>query len=369
MQFTATGTFNIAPTTVTPLSVTWCPQATCGVGTPVNVGITIDGNGLAQCEPTFSGTVTIVAEAPRNPGAMIMPMSGMNGMVSGTAQIDLPVRLSAWSFQLRPSTLTGYPVSHFLAYLDKIMNSSTEVPVRRHLLFALLLFLVAAFAAGASPRPAKIETLPALADKSVSEAVRQSLDAKGYKVLLDDGTDACELWLRKPFQRRRRKMLKGSLIPSLQNPFSSAYLHFSQASTDYRGEAIPAGYYTLRYALLPNDGNHLGAAPNRDFLLLIPADSDSDPSSTPTSQELVSLSRKATGTKHPAPLSLVQPDSTGTAAAVSKDDQDHWIFSGGLKLASGDEIPFALVVKGDGAAMRQSCEMHLLGRQKPGKSR
>ncbi len=90
VQFTATGTFNMAPTTVTPLSVTWCPQATCGVGTPANVGITIDGNGLGQCEPTFSGTVTIVAEAPRNPGAMIMPMSGMNGMVSGTAQITCP---------------------------------------------------------------------------------------------------------------------------------------------------------------------------------------------------------------------------------------------------------------------------------------
>ena len=90
VQFTATGTFSMAPTTVTPLSVTWCPQATCGVGTPANVGIIIDGNGLAQCEPSFTGTVTIVAEAPRNPGAMIMPMSGMNGMVSGTAQMTCP---------------------------------------------------------------------------------------------------------------------------------------------------------------------------------------------------------------------------------------------------------------------------------------
>jgi len=90
VQFTATGTFNMAPTTVTPLSVTWCPQATCGVGTPVNVGVSIDGNGLAQCVSSFSGTVTIVAEAPRNPGAMITPMSGMNGMVSGTAQITCP---------------------------------------------------------------------------------------------------------------------------------------------------------------------------------------------------------------------------------------------------------------------------------------
>ena len=90
VQFTATGTFNKPPTPVTPLPVTWCPQATCGVSTPVNVGITVDGNGLAQCEPAFVGTVTVVAMAPANPGAMMTPMPRMNGMVSGTAQLTCP---------------------------------------------------------------------------------------------------------------------------------------------------------------------------------------------------------------------------------------------------------------------------------------
>jgi len=33
-------------------------------------------------------------------------------------------------------------------------------------------------------------------------------------------------------------------------------------------------------------------------------------------------------------------------ATLIKDDQDHWIFSAPVKLASGDEIPIALVVKG-----------------------
>ena len=225
------------------------------------------------------------------------------------------------------------------------MNSLTEVPLLRYLLGALALLFVAASLPGFAQN-GKVETLPALADKSVSEAVRQSLDTKGYKVLLDDGTNACELWLRKAIPAQPKKDVQGVAYPQLAESTLVGVLHFSQASTDYRGQAIPAGYYILRFSLLPNDGNHLGAAPNRDFLLLVPADSDSDPSSTPTSQELVSLSRKATGTKHPGPLSLVQPDSTGTAAAVSKDDQDHWLFSGGMKLVSGDEIPFALVVKG-----------------------
>jgi len=43
-------------------------------------------------------------------------------------------------------------------------------------------------------------------------------------------------------------------------------------------------------------------------------------------------------------LSLAQP--AGTAPALSKDDQDHWIFSAAVKLASGEDLPFSLIVKG-----------------------
>jgi len=43
---------------------------------------------------------------------------------------------------------------------------------------------------------------------------------------------------------------------------------------------------------MPNDGNHLGAAPNRDFLLVVPAASDGDPSATFKFQELVTMSAR-----------------------------------------------------------------------------
>ena len=62
--------------------------------------------------------------------------------------------------------------------------------------------------------------------------------------------------------------------------------------------------------------------------------------------DLVALSEKATGTRHPGPLSLVQPDSGGAGPAVSKDDQDHWTFSASMELSTGEKISFALVVKG-----------------------
>ena len=43
----------------------------------------------------------------------------------------------------------------------------------------------------------KIETLGPLTDTSVPNAIRQTLDSKGYRVLLDDSSPVCELWLRK----------------------------------------------------------------------------------------------------------------------------------------------------------------------------
>jgi hypothetical protein len=97
---------------------------------------------------------------------------------------------------------------------------------------------------------------------------------------------------------------------------------------------------------MPNDGNHLGAAPNRDFLLVVPAASDGDPGAIFKFQELATMSARTTGTKHPSPLSLVQADAEPSTPAVSNDDQGHWTFSGGMRLSSGEELPFALVVKG-----------------------
>lgn len=44
-----------------------------------------------------------------------------------------------------------------------------------------------------------------------------------------------------------------------------------------------------------NDGNHLGVAPNPDFLLVVPGASDGDPGATFKFQELATMSRKNDG--------------------------------------------------------------------------
>src|SRR5439155_490958 len=155
-----------------------------------------------------------------------------------------------------------------------------------------------------------IETLGPLTDTSVPDAVRQTLDSKGYRVLLDDNSPACELWLRKNVPAQPKKDSQDVIYTQLAESTFVGVLHFPKTASDFRGQAIPAGFYTLRYALIPNDGNHLGVAPNRDFLLLVPVASDADPNAIFKFQDLVALSRTATGTKHPGPLSLAQPAGT-----------------------------------------------------------
>jgi hypothetical protein len=190
----------------------------------------------------------------------------------------------------------------------------------------------------------KVEQLGPFTDAAVPEPVRAVLDAKGYRVRLDDSSIAAEIWFRKDLPAQPKKETPDVIYDRLAESALVGVLHFAQNSTDYRGQAVPAGFYTLRYELIPNDGNHLGVAPSRDFLLLVPASADPGPDKVLKFQELVALSRQASRSKHPAPLSLLPAE--GAAPAISKDDQDHYIFSAGIKLAGGEDMPIALVVKG-----------------------
>jgi hypothetical protein len=205
--------------------------------------------------------------------------------------------------------------------------------------------LIGILAAVGNAETGKVEKIGPLTDAAVPEAVRQTLDPAGYRVSLDDGTPYCELWLRKGVPAQPKKDIADVIYSQLAESTFAGVLHFPKGGSDYRAQAIPAGFYTLRYELMPSDGNHLGAAPNRDFLMLIPAASDADPNAVLKFEDLVDLSRRATGTRHPAPLSLIQSDNA-TTPAVSKDDQDHWILSASIKLSSGEKLPLALVVKG-----------------------
>src|SRR5438046_1163660 len=120
---------------------------------------------------------------------------------------------------------------------------------RRFLPIALL--LAASTLALAAP---KLETIGACGDASVPQAVRDVLAQQGYRVTFDDGATA-EVWFRSQLTVAASADSAG--IYNLPESALVAVVSFAKPVRDYRGQNVPAGAYTLRYELQPNDGDHL----------------------------------------------------------------------------------------------------------------
>jgi hypothetical protein len=121
-------------------------------------------------------------------------------------------------------------------------------------------------------------------------------------------------------------------------------LHFPTQGADFRGQAIKPGFYTLRYGLIPQDGNHMGVNPTRDVLVLCPIVADRDLGTALKFDDLVKLGRQASGTAHPGVL-VGAPVTGDSFPAVVKDDQGHWNLQVKVHGSSGD-LPFAFTVVG-----------------------
>ena len=117
-------------------------------------------------------------------------------------------------------------------------------------------------------------------------------------------------------------------------------LRFPGQGADRRGQVIKPGVYTLRYSDYPVDGAHQGVAPQRDFALLTPLAADPDPNATPAFEALVKMSGGASGTPHPAVLSLEIPADPKFPAITKEGDHD-WV----LNVKLGD-LPLAIIVAG-----------------------
>lgn len=211
----------------------------------------------------------------------------------------------------------------------------------RHLLpLALILCAVAAFAQ-------KIEKLPALDDAAVPAAVKNVLDTTGTRVLLNDGTPLAEIWLRKSTPKNT-KANSEVLFPQLAISQMVGVVRFPNGAKDFRGHAVKPGIYTMRYDVQPNDGDHLGTAPNSDFLLLLPAAEDTDPNAVMEPKQLATASSHASGLRHPSVFEMMGPDPGDLPRAYTNADS-YLIFANNLKTDDGKTFPIAVVLKGQAA--------------------
>lgn len=219
------------------------------------------------------------------------------------------------------------------------------LPWRRFLGPLLLcLFVCALRTAGAQSY--KAEPLNEAPPNELAAPIRSALSSTGVRVTGPSGP-LCDIWFGKAVPgKANAPQTLGVVYPQLAQGTLLGAIRLPNAAKDYRKQLIKAGVYTLRYALLPDNGNHMGVAPQRDFVLASPAADDQD-AATLTIDQTLALSRKATGSNHPSVWSLGPPEDhpKSLPSVFHLDDGDLWLVEFQLPLA-GSPTTVALVVSG-----------------------
>ena len=180
-----------------------------------------------------------------------------------------------------------------------------------------------------------------LTAEGASAEVKQAVEEKGYHVILEDGWSA-DFWLVRALDTSGRGAA-GALYPDLSNGQFVGVVTLSKGTSDYRGQAIPPGTYTMRYQYIPQDANHMGVSPNPDFLLAIPVAADTNPTENLPFKRLVSLSAKATATAHPAVIAMAPAAAAGS---VLKNDEGITVFTVDVATSAGKSEKLGIGLKG-----------------------
>jgi len=193
------------------------------------------------------------------------------------------------------------------------------------------------------------------APKGLSAEIEKLIDPAGHQINGEDGA-IVELWLLKslPIKANFKSgasqlypFTPGQLLGAMRVPKGAEY-------SDFRGQEISAGTYTLRYGLQPEDGNHLGTSDIADFILALPAKIDTKPATIEDFYELSERSGKAAGSTHPAIFSLLDPAKAGKESKLDEDKSaDDWVLTftaNGDAKGKATEVKIRLVVIGESEA-------------------
>ena len=220
-------------------------------------------------------------------------------------------------------------------------------------LFYVVMALSVCFltAAGDSHKLQAVKTSP----EGVSKKIADLLESSGYRIMGPKGV-ICDVSLVKSLA------VQPGFKPTLnvKYPFKSGQLigvlrvSKNASFTDFRGQELKAGVYTLRYGIQPEDGNHIGTSEVSDFLLALPAKIDQDPKPLDLVDELNQRSAKSAGSTHPAIFSLLPAEKKAEAASLSHDENyDFWILNvtgSGKEKNKEVKVPLRIIVIGQSEA-------------------
>lgn len=201
------------------------------------------------------------------------------------------------------------------------------------------LIALAALLALASAGAADFSVLPgAQLPESVPEATRDMVAQEGVSVQSGDAA-VVRFWMRTaPFDGDPASGF-GVRFDNIPEGAFLGVVEFPDRGSDFREQAVPPGLYTIRFGLHPEDGNHMGVAPSRDFALLAPVDKDLEVAKNYDFDGAVQLSADV-GNPHPTVARLELPEADA-GPNLWENDYEHWI----LDIAVADTF-VGIVVEG-----------------------
>jgi hypothetical protein len=218
---------------------------------------------------------------------------------------------------------------------------SSFVPSRLRAFVIVIGLLGPAVSASATQAPT-VTSAPVAVPPEVAPAVAASLG--GDVVTVTAGSTKLEFWWVKALALRE----SASSTPSwadVPDGAMAGVLRLSAAWTEIRGYTIRPGVYTLRFALQPQNGDHMGISPHREFLL--PGLAAEDTAVSPVGYDgAVALAKKASRRAHPASISIDPPVATAAPLSTTTTDLGHQVVVMSVPTSAGTPLTFGLVVEG-----------------------
>lgn len=147
------------------------------------------------------------------------------------------------------------------------------------------------------------------APSEVAAPIKELLAPAGHKVMTGDGKVWCEVWFVKAAPKGPDSTEADLMWKTVPPGSVIGAIRWHEGGYDRRGQVLKPGVYTLRFSMFPLNGDHQGVAPNRDFLVMTPAADDQSSAAVPKFDDLMKMSRKASGTPHPAVLAMYVVES------------------------------------------------------------
>lgn len=214
--------------------------------------------------------------------------------------------------------------------------------------FVVVLALQSITGAAAEPKfTAKVEK--AEPPMALAEPVRKLLDEQAL-VVRDGENVVMTIWFRTeiPIKATEEQVKNGLTYREIPEGTLVGALEFPKTFTDYRKQELPAGVYTLRFAVQPDIGDHTGTTPHPEFCLICPSGEDKSDESI-EKKKLIELSSKVNEGRHPAVL-LLWPNN-GSDATVKVVDKGNGVLVATIKRpVAGSDVKsllgFAVTVAG-----------------------